>query len=152
MLVLMCYVGGCRYAIDSQDVVEVVSYVRLQPIHQAPAWLAGIFAYRGTPTPVVDLSHFVLGGRCPVRWSTRIVVAKLEVGGVERSAGLLVERATTVELEQMVEQDDARDLSDSLTFGPLLLDNEGMFQLVELPRLLPIDRQQALFPTAPGND
>jgi chemotaxis-related protein WspB len=152
MLVLMCHAGGRRYAIESRDVVEVVSYVKLEHIPESPSWIAGVFAYRGRPTPVVDLPFLVLGSPCPVRWSTRVVITRLDAHGRQRAVGLLVEQVTTAELKDAHKTEDSPEPPEASTFGSLLLDDEGMFQLLQLPRLLPSDRRRDLFPLAPDND
>jgi hypothetical protein len=77
------------------------------------------------------------------------VIARLDGGPAPRAAGLLVERAATAELNDVRDQGASSAAAYPSTFGPVLLDEEGMFQLVELPRLLPPDKRRVLFSSAP---
>ncbi|HKM56969.1 MAG TPA: chemotaxis protein CheW [Isosphaeraceae bacterium] len=63
------------YAVDVARVVEVVPRVELRGLPYAPAFFAGLFDYRGTVTPVVDLGLLLGSEACPDRLSTRIIVA-----------------------------------------------------------------------------
>ena len=145
MLALMCRAAGNRYAFDSRHVTEVVSYVRLQRVPAAPEWMAGLFAYRGRATPVIDLTYLASGGRSLRRWSSRILVVPLEVDGARRPVGLLVEGLTTAELAESAVDQASEARSGVSAWGPVLLDEQGMYQLIELPRLLSADRRRAVF-------
>jgi chemotaxis-related protein WspB len=74
MLLLTFTVGPNRYAVDVGRVIEVVPRVDLRPIPHAPAFLAGLMAYRGKVVPVVELG--LLLGTMPSRscLSTRIIL------------------------------------------------------------------------------
>jgi len=61
MLFLLCHAGGHRFGIEVNNVVEVLPRVRFQAAAGAQPWLAGLFAYNGQPTPVIDLP-FLVGG------------------------------------------------------------------------------------------
>ena len=63
------------YAVDVAHVVEVVPRVELRRLPHAPPYLAGLFDYRGTVTPVIDLGFLLGSEACPNRLSTRIIVA-----------------------------------------------------------------------------
>jgi purine-binding chemotaxis protein CheW len=49
------WLGGQRYALDTVDVVEVVTLAQLVPVPLSPPWLLGLSSLRGTPLPVVEL-------------------------------------------------------------------------------------------------
>src|SRR5258706_15799615 len=94
-LALLFTIDGQRYALETRDVVEVISRVELSPIHRAPAGVSGFFAYRGDMTPVVDLVELLAGKRCPQRLSSRILMTKVpsRSGGMW-TVGLLAEQVT----------------------------------------------------------
>src|SRR5262245_41293364 len=128
MLVLMCQAGGQRFAIDAGDVAEVVPRVRLQPLAGAPDWVAGLCVYRGRATPVVDLAHLTTGGRCPNRWSNRILLVPVAADGGVELCGLLVESATTARAPDAPGPGDGRGSPRVSAWGPVLLDEQGVFQ------------------------
>ena len=52
MLLLLLRLGTDRYALDARQVVEVIPVIKLKRIPPAPAYVAGMFNYRGKPVPV----------------------------------------------------------------------------------------------------
>jgi chemotaxis-related protein WspB len=144
MLVLMCAAGENRYAIDCSHVVEVVSCVQFEPVVEAPDWVAGVFAYRGRATPLVDLRLLTAGVPCARRWNSRIMVTRLEGDNVPQVFGLLAERVTTAEVDAQPSSRAAAGDSEVSGLGPMLLDDQGMFQLLSLSRLFAADRRTAL--------
>ena len=144
MLVLMCYAGENRYAIDAVAVIEVLPLVDFGTLADAPPWLAGVFAQRGVATPLVDLTRLLTGRRCPRRWNSRILLVGSEAEEMPKRIGLLAERVTTAEIDDQVAS--TAPLSAMEALGPILLDEAGMFQLVDLSRLLSRERRSALQP------
>ncbi len=146
MLVLMCHAGENRYAVDSASVIEVVPCVDFDSVADSPNWLAGVFAHRGVATPLVDFTLLLTGCPCPRRWNSRIILVRFEADDMPSQLGLLSERVTTAEIDDQAKATttDASSAMDAL--GPILLDDRGMFQLVDLSRLLSDDRRSALQP------
>src|SRR4029077_3972556 len=71
------------------------SLVHVTQVPQSPAGLAGVFNYRGSPVPVVDLSVLALGRVALPRLSTRLVLVNYPDGrGQTHLLGLIAERAT----------------------------------------------------------
>ena len=64
MQLLTFTVAGQTYAIESRRVVEVLPLVPARPIPHPPAYIRGIFTYRGRLVPLVDLGS----GLPPDRW------------------------------------------------------------------------------------
>jgi chemotaxis-related protein WspB len=146
MLLIMCNAGENRYAIDSRHVSEVLPQVNLHRLTGSPPWLAGMLIYRGAATPVVDLTQLTEGMPCPNRLSSRIVVLQTELRGIPRRFGVLAER---VGLREMLADrgEPGRETAGPAALGKLGLDDQGIFQLVDIALLLPEDRQAILFPT-----
>ena len=146
MLVLMCHAGENRYAIDSASVGEVVPCVNVDTVAGSPEWLAGVFAHRGVATPLVDFTQLLTGEPCPRRWNSRIILTRLESEGVSEQLGLLAERVTTAEIDTQATASPTTRSTAMEALGPILLDERGMFQLVDLSRLLSGDRRSAIQP------
>src|SRR4051812_37877755 len=74
MLLLTFKAAGNLYAVDVAHVVEVVPRLNLRRLPHAPDFIAGLFDYRGTVVPVIDLGIRLGSDRCPDRLSTRIIL------------------------------------------------------------------------------
>jgi chemotaxis-related protein WspB len=90
VLALSFQVGDERFALPCRDVVEVVPLVRLRRVPHAPAFVAGIFDYRGEATPVIDLCQLMRGQPTRELLSSRLVI--IAVG--DRPLALLAEGVT----------------------------------------------------------
>lgn len=139
-LFLLFQVGGDRYALDAQRIVEVLPLVRFKRIPRAPTGIAGVFDYRGAPVPVVDLSELMIGRATEQRLSSRLVVVdRAGAGsGERRTLGLLVEKATETLRRHAAEFVAAGvAASESPYLGPVSADRRGFIQQVDVDRLLP---------------
>ena len=74
MLLLTFRAAESLYAVDVARVVEVVPRIDLRRLPHAPAFLAGVFDYRGMVVPVVDLGILLGSEACRDRLSTRIIL------------------------------------------------------------------------------
>jgi chemotaxis-related protein WspB len=144
MLLIMCHCGANRYAIDSRHVSEVLPRVHLHRFSGSPPWIAGMLICRGSATPVLDLGQLTEGTPCPDRLSSRIVVVQMELEGGFRQFGVLAE---SVGLREMHDEPgpSGGEATGQAALGTLHLDEQGVFQLVEIPRLVSEDRQAILF-------
>ena len=150
MLFLLFQIGADRYALEVSRVVEVIPMVELRMIPQAPRGVAGLFNYRGEAVPAVDLSELTAGQPAAERLSTRIILVRTDIeGGKSRLLGLIAERATGTM------QRDASDFSNPVLampsapyLGPVLLDNHGVIQWIQVQKLLPENLRQLLFAPA----
>ena len=145
MLALMCEAGESRYALDAFCVVEVVPCVRLEPAAATPEWLAGTFSYRGRAVHVADLTYLTTALPCPRHLSSRIIVAELQVQGLPPQLGLLGQRVTTARIDTSA-ADAAGERAELSTYGRILMDAQGMFQLIDPSRLFSDERRRALQP------
>lgn len=146
MLLIMCHSNSNRYAVDSRHVSEVLPRVHLHRLSGSPPWLAGMLIHRAKATPVMDLAQLTEGTCSPDRLSSRIVVLEMELCGSLRQLGVLVERVDLRETSR--EPEEAGGTADGpAALGRLLLDEQGVFQLVDPLRLVPKDRQAILFPS-----
>lgn len=143
MLVLLLRIGERRFGLDARDVVEVVPYVPLLPVPQAPVWIAGLLRHRDEVVPVVDLVQLVGGAAASPVLSTRIVILQRGESASDGLIGLLAEGVT-----ETIRLDAARlrqaGLRGAPWLGPVALDDGGTLQLVRWTDLVPADLRAAV--------
>jgi chemotaxis-related protein WspB len=150
MLFLLFQIGPDRYALEASRAVEVVPLLALKKIPQAPRGVAGLFNYRGQPVPAIDLCELTLGRPARERLSTRIIIVlQPDAAGQPRPLGLIAEHAT-----EMMRRDE-RDLVDAGVkpggapyLGPVVMDDQGIIQLLHPDRLAALARHWQTWPDA----
>jgi chemotaxis-related protein WspB len=133
--------------LPASRVIEVLPLMNLKRVPGAPAGLAGVLNFHGTPVPVIDLNQMALGEPAARRLSTRIILVLYPLGAQEsRALGLIAEHATNMIqrsiqdfIETGVESDDARFL------GKVAKDAGGLIQWIEVERLLTSEIRNVLF-------
>jgi chemotaxis signal transduction protein len=146
MLLIICYADANRYAVDARHVDEVLPRAALSRSPQSPPWFAGLLTHRGKTAPVLDLNGLVAGTPCSNRLSSRIILLRVEVNASWSKLGVLAERVGVKEsTADLAVGSDAVAGHDPL--GRLLLDEEGLLRLIEVPRLISEERRSVLFPT-----
>jgi chemotaxis-related protein WspB len=135
MLAIVFLINNARYALSCENVVEVIPRVSLQPVAQPTAGLAGVFVYRGSIMPVLDLCQLLGGYPCPVRLSSRIVVVRCEQAGEpKRLVGFLAEDVTETRL---IDANARAGGADDATFSKrMLLDDGQILQLLDTRAML----------------
>jgi chemotaxis-related protein WspB len=150
MLVLTFQIGNDRLALDIRRVREVVPRVQLDRPAGSPAWLAGMFVYRGRVVPVIDLHRLLGAGECPPHLSSRIILVPLGVCSIApRSAGTPQEEdehLVGLLAAQVADVREVRPGGEALPsfhapgrpdLGLTLVDEGGILHLLDLDSLLP---------------
>ena len=148
MLFLLFRLGADRYALEAGVVAEILPFVGIKQIPQAPPGVAGVLDYRGTPVPVIDLSHLTLGRPASARLSTRIVIVDYPAGlaGRTRPLGLIAEHATeTLRREPTDFVPSGVDVVAAPYLGGVATDPGGLVQRIDLGKLLPNHLRDRLF-------
>lgn len=96
MLLLLFETSDGRYALDSQQIVEVLPRIRAKKIPAAPGYVAGMITYHGKPVPIFDLSVLEGGEPCRAFYSTRIILLRYPLDNEEQIGGLIAEGVTDV--------------------------------------------------------
>lgn len=152
MVFLLFQLGPDRYALDVRQVAEVLPLLALKRIAHAPGGVVGVFDYRGTPVPVIDLALLTLGRPAEESLSTRVVVVSYAGSdGVPHLLGLIAEKATQT-LQRAAEDFAPTGVTTETApwLGPVCADAGGMVQWVEVSRLLPDAVRAALFQATRG--
>jgi chemotaxis-related protein WspB len=149
-LYLLFQLGTDRFALEANRIVEVLPLVAITPMPQAPPGVAGLFNYRGTPVPIVDLSQVTIGRPAEHRLNTRLVLVQYpDAHGAHRLLGLIAERAT-----EIVRRDPAEFVASGIAgiqarhLGRVATEGRGLIHRIDLDTLLPETVQQALFDRA----
>jgi chemotaxis-related protein WspB len=149
MLMLLFYVGGDRYALDTKRVVEVIPRVTLKKVYHAPEYIAGLFNYRGCLVPVIDFCHLINGSPSHPYLSTRIILINCQgsnlsqpqshnEGSMTGILGLMAERVTdTLNKSEREFINPGIKVDDSPYLGEMITDEQGMIQFLKVEKLLP---------------
>jgi chemotaxis-related protein WspB len=150
MQLLTFTVAGHDYAIESRQVVEVLPRVAGRPIPHTPDYMLGVFSYRGSLVPLVDLGRRLAGAPPAERLSTRVIVVALPGPAAEGPPhpgsaaapaprlGLVAENVITICSGDEAEATLAAfDLPDAAFLGPVLRLGDRLVQMVLVEHLLP---------------
>lgn len=150
MLLLIFKAGENEYALETARILRVVPCVNLRPYAGAPAYVAGILNFRGTPVVVVDLGQLINRTPCRRFMSTRIIITEhTRHGGKQILLGLLAEDITT-----LAKKNHADLLENVLNtpginyLGKMFRDNERFIQVVKVEAIVPAELENML--TAPA--
>jgi chemotaxis-related protein WspB len=98
MLFLTFTVGNKDFAINSNEIHEILPLVKIHPLPQPSTKFMGYINYRGSLIPVIDLAVFLGFLPSASKLSTRIVIIDfLREDGDRLLLGVLVENATDLE-------------------------------------------------------
>jgi chemotaxis-related protein WspB len=151
MLFLIFRLGPDRYALDANEIVEVLPRVALKALPSTPAWVAGVFDYRGQMVPVIDLPALALGRPATDHMSTRTILITYpadEGSGTARPhvLGVIAEHANrTLRRDAADFHPSGIDTPDAPYLGPIATDADGLLQWIHVPGLLPPDVRASLF-------
>jgi chemotaxis-related protein WspB len=142
VLALAFRAGDALLALAARDIVEVLPRVPLRAPSLAPAAVIGLLPFRGTLTPVVDLTLLVAGRPSARQLGTRIIVVRIGSGSGERLIGLQAEQVSElIDCERTI---PGLRMSEHGWLGEHVADQAGLPQLVDPAELLP-DALRALF-------
>jgi chemotaxis-related protein WspB len=141
-----------RYALESRCIIEIVPLVEIKLLPGAPLGVAGVFDYRGTPVPAIDLCALTTNRAAIPRLSTRIIVVHyVDERAGRHVLGLVAEGAT---------ETIRRDEGDFATFGlgsgsapflgPVTRAASGFIQRIEVNALLSASIEALLFEPVSG--
>jgi chemotaxis-related protein WspB len=136
VLALAFHVGKDRFALGCAEVVEVVPRIDLRSVPHAPAFMPGLFTYRGAIVPVVDLCQLIRRVACPDRLSSRIIVVKPSSSS-SRLLGLLAERVLeTIVLDPKTLIRGGIEVAEAPYLGEVFIDNGVTTQQLKLAGLV----------------
>jgi len=154
MLFLQFKIGGEKYLIEANDVMEIVPFAHLKKVPMAPAYVAGLLNYRGASIPVIDVCYLMSEKGCGVKLGSRIALVnyKKDDGGKVR-IGLLIEHMTeTVSLHESDFKTSGVNLKDHAYLGDVVMDDTGIVQRLNVEKILPDEAHSILFEDNPSRE
>jgi chemotaxis-related protein WspB len=138
MLILQFYLGDVMYVIKCERIKEVVPVVALKKIPHAPDCVVGLFNYRGTIVPVIDLRQFIYGSPCQLRLSTRIMLVDYPRKDQTLSIlGIMAERVTEAVNKPATDFiSPSIIMHDTPYLGGIMMEDKEMIHLLDLDLLL----------------
>lgn len=123
--------------------------VILRDIPHAPHYVAGLFNYRGTIVPAIDLCRLIKGTPSQSALSTRIIMVNYHHDRTVSLIGLIAERIADTLRHTDVELVNAGfQPEDAPYLGEIIVDRRGMIQRIEVENLLPESQRSLLLPAS----
>ncbi len=148
LLAVIWRAGGLLFATGVSSVVEVLPPLSCPALPAAPAWMRGLFRYRGGLIPLIDV-HELMGLPRPAdRMANRILVVRCAdaLGESDFRVGLWVD--TILELERLdsTAPDSHPGLSNDSTpfLGAVVQTRFGQVQFVNPESLLTAEQTELL--------
>jgi chemotaxis-related protein WspB len=147
MLLLLFEIGKGHYALDINQIIEIVPLVKLKKIPTSPVYVSGLMNYRGEGIPVVDLCQLVDNIDCEDALSTRIIIVNypLHISG-NRALGLIANNATETIRTTLSKPSPTGVIMDkSLCDNYADQDSTEMIQWFDIKKMLPEKEIYLLF-------
>jgi len=147
MLLLLFEINNGRYALDVNQIIEIVPLVKLKKIPTVPDYVAGLMNYRGEGTPVIDLNQLIDSVPYEHALSTRIIIVKYPVKNQgEKPLAMIANNVTETVRTRLTKPPPAGVLMDkSLYDGEITPETNDMIQWFDIKKMLPEKEITPLF-------
>ncbi|MBU2491526.1 MAG: chemotaxis protein CheW [Bacteroidetes bacterium] len=147
MLYLIFEMNAQLYAINSKEILEIIPNVNYTVIPNAPGFVKGIFNYRGTAVPVIDLLKMASGKSTPEKLSTKIMIVNFSpLKTIEKTIGLLTENIVGSEhIAESAIKKSGLNIDEAKYLGDIINQSDKMIQLIDVNNLLSKEVQKILF-------
>lgn len=139
MLLLLFEINNGRYALDVNQIIEIVPLVKFKKIPTVPDYVAGLMNYRGEGTPVIDLNQLVDSVPYEDALSTRIIIIKYPVKGQgDKPLALIANNVTETVRTKLTKPPPAGVLMDKTLYdGEITPETDDMIQWFDTKKMLP---------------
>lgn len=147
ILLLKFKIGDEYYALNTDDVIEVIPVVSLRQIPGTAKFFSGIFDYRGIIVPVIDITQLTLGKPTTIRLSTRIILTNFtHKNGQKSILGIITEDMTdTLDIDESAIQNTGIVSEQVPYLGAIIQIEDQFIQCIELNKLLSEEQQKIFF-------
>jgi len=147
MLLLLFEIDNGRYALDINQIIEIVPLVKLKKIPTTPEYVSGLMNYRGQGIPVIDLNQLIDSVPFEDALSTRIIIVNYPVKGMDdKSLALIANNVTETVRTKLTKPPPAGVLMDkSLYDGEITPETSDMIQWFDIIKMLPEEEITLLF-------
>ncbi len=147
MLLLLFETGSGRFALDSNEVVEIIPLIKLKKIPSSPGYISGVINYHSEAIPILDLCALTEGTPCREVYSTRIILVHYPLtDGKEKLVGLIAEKVTdVVRSDQSDKQSSGVFIDEALNTHIIQPGSEEMVQWFDIAQMIPHETMQNLF-------
>ncbi len=139
--------GSYAYAISCENVVEVIPLIEFRPLPGAPEYVTGIFDYRGSIVPTIDLKMLSMKTPCSQTFGTRIIVIDYPSwDGNKRRIGIAAENVTTTFTAGENDfENSGVDLKNAPYLGKIVRHDGELVQLISVENLIAPEVQELIF-------
>jgi chemotaxis-related protein WspB len=147
MLLLLFEISNGRYALEINQIIEIVPLVKLKKIPTTPAYVSGLMNYRGEGIPVVDLCQLIESVPFDDALSTRIIIVSYPIQNEEdKPLGLIANNVTETVRTKLSKPPPTGVLMDkSLYEGEVTPETTDMIQWFDIKKMLPTEEINLLF-------
>lgn len=137
MLTLLFQIGPDRYALDSENIIEVFPKIKLKQLPRTEDYVAGLINYGGIPVPVIDLPQLVTKRASSSAMHTRIILLQYTLADIgTHLLGVIAEKVTeTKEMEKTSFKDSGIKVKDLPFLGGIYTEGETAIQLFKTDEL-----------------
>jgi len=144
MLLLSFNISDDRYVIDTRNIIEVTTLVRLKKIPGSIHGVAGLLNYHGTAVPIIDVSELCNKPAQQNTLTTRIIIVKYLDNHI---LGVKAENVTeTIRINNDAFEASGIKVNQNDFLGEIAEVDNRFVQLINTNQLLSNDVRECLFP------
>lgn len=138
MLYIQFQIGEQLYALNTDEIIEIVPWVNFHLIPGAPDYIAGVFNYRGQIVPVLDITKLTINKPAKRRLNTRIALVNFPINQKEtRIIGIMGEKmADTIDIQEEDLQETGITSEQLIHLGPIANYKGTLIQCVNVSNLI----------------
>lgn len=147
MLLILFKINDHFFGIDADQIVSIVPCIDLKPIAGVPNFVAGLFDFRGSLVPVIDVKMLTVNSPCQRHLSTRITLIRYETRFYEKFIiGIMAENMTDIiEVDEKDLKEIPLNTNQQFELGKIV-ENEGrIIQCVEFHKMISEELEKELF-------
>jgi chemotaxis-related protein WspB len=147
MLLLLFEIDNGQYALNINQIIEIVPLVKLKKIPTTPDYVTGLMNYRGNGIPVIDLCQLIDNVPFEDALSTRIIVISYPIKNKGNTPlGLIANNVTETVRTKLSKPPPTGVLMDKTLYdGEVPPETADMIQWFDIKKMLPEKEITLLF-------